>query len=80
MPKGTSEGDKMTTEKKNGHGGARPGSGPKKKYEKGRKASAALMIYMTDDEKKKLENEVERRKTTKTEFVKLAIAQAIERQ
>ena len=48
----------MTETKKNGHGGARPGSGPKKKYEKGRKASAALMIYMTETEKKKLEEEV----------------------
>lgn len=67
------------TEKKNGHGGARPGSGPKKKYEKGRRASASLMIYMTEEEKKKLEDEVERRKTTKTEFVKRAISEAIER-
>ncbi len=67
------------TEKKNGHGGARPGSGPKKKYEKGRKASASLMIYMTEDEKKKLDEAVERTGETKTTFVRRAIAEAIKR-
>lgn len=67
----------MTTEKK--RGGARPGSGPKKKYEKGRKASSALMIYMTEDEKKKLDDKLLETGETKTTFVRRAISEAIER-
>lgn len=67
------------TEKRKGRGGARPGSGPKKKYEKGRRASASLMIYMTTEEKKKLDDKLIETGETKTTFVRRAIAEAIER-
>lgn len=67
------------TEKRKGHGGARPGAGPKKKYEKGRRASASLMIYMTEEEKKKLDNKLIETGETKTTFVRRVISEAIER-
>ena len=63
------------TEKKQ-HGGARPGSGRKAT---GRVASNPVLVYLDDEEKRKLDEKLEKTGETKTAFVRRAISEAVEK-
>lgn len=61
------------TEKKT-HGGARPGSGRKAT---GRVASNPLLVYLDDEEKRKLDDALRKTGERKTTFVREAIRERI---